>query len=94
MRDLPPFYRQLMDDIGLVLMNKPADARLVRDAYTWRAIDPAEVWIASAQAWVRLDGNWVSGWRDTEHFAFRPPFLGRWRIRIAASVWLRFYGYE
>lgn len=65
----------------------PERARLVRDAYTLKPVQPEEVWIPTSQAWVRLNGEWVTGWYEGEHFGFRPNIIGRWRIRRAARIW-------
>ena len=53
-------------------------------------VEPPEVWIDLHKTWVRLDGQWVSGWRDDgTHFGFRPRWLNRWKIRRAAKTWRR-----
>jgi len=52
-------------------------------------VKPAEVWCPINTTWVRLDGSWISGWRDGQHFGFRPHLLNRWKIRRAARAWER-----
>ncbi len=60
----------------------------VRERQTNLPVEPWEVWLPINDTWLRLNGQWISGWRDGEHFAFRPNWLNRWKIRMAARSWL------
>lgn len=72
-----------------VLETMPELALICRYAKDRSICEPREVWIDLHQTWMRLDGNWISGWRDGEYFGFRPNFLNRWKIRRAARSWAR-----
>lgn len=64
-------------------------AGFVRRANTGVVHEPREVWLPVNRTWVRADGSWISGWDGDEHFAFRPHWLNRWRLRRAISNWAK-----
>jgi len=65
----------------------PEEVHLVRDRPAYKPVEPREVWLPINTTWVRLDGQWISGWRGDKHFAFRPSLLNLWKIRRAARAW-------
>ena len=72
-----------------VMATMPCMAKQCILAISGHPVDPEEVWIDIHSTWVRLDGSWISGWRDGRHFGFRPHWLNRWKIRRAARAWRR-----
>lgn len=67
----------------------PDTVKLVRERQSWTPIEPREVYCPVNDTWVRLSGEWISGWREGQHFGFRPHWLNRWKIRRAARAWER-----
>lgn len=53
---------------------------------------PHEVWCPINTTWVRLNGEWVSGYRGLVHFAFRPSLLNRIKIKMTARKWRKATG--
>lgn len=47
------------------------------------------IWCGKHSTWLRLDGQWVSGWEGGSYFAFRPKWWNRLRIRLAAKRFRR-----
>lgn len=70
----------------------PHDVKMVCSAVTGMPAEHQEVWCPINQTWVRLDGTWVTGWSGIVHFAFRPTFWNRLKIRMAARAWRKMQG--
>ncbi len=65
------------------------EAAYVRHASTGVIAEPREVFLPINRTWLRLDGQWISGWDGDLHFSFRPTWLNRWKIRRAAKRWIK-----
>lgn len=71
-----------------VMENMPSEAELVKQ--NGKPIIPHELWIEIHSIWIRLNGEWVSGLDARgRRIEFRPNWINRFKIRRAATKWIR-----